>query len=77
MILEELVPWKSKVQSLTKEIIGRSFVFLDGNRLSCRMHECNLGNLITDAIVHEVAILKTSNEKRVFIQKCDNFHTNL
>ena len=31
--------------------VGQSFVFLDGTRRSCGLSECNLGNLITDAIL--------------------------
>ena len=54
MILEELKPWKAQVQAIISETLGRTFVFLDGNRLSCRMRECNLGNLITDAVIHQV-----------------------
>ena len=27
-------------------------MFLDGRRETCRVRECNMGNLITDAFVH-------------------------
>ena len=32
--------------------LGRTHVFLDGQRKTCRLQECNIGNLITDAFVH-------------------------
>ncbi|KAF2352045.1 5'-Nucleotidase C-terminal [Trinorchestia longiramus] len=51
-ILSELEPWKIQINSVVTEEIGKTYVFLDGNRLSCRMRECNLGNLETDAVIH-------------------------
>lgn len=54
-ILKELVPYRQQLEDKMKQQIGRTFVFLDGNRQSCRLRECNLGNLETDAIVHENA----------------------
>ncbi|ROT60904.1 hypothetical protein C7M84_021432 [Penaeus vannamei] len=51
-ILSELVPFQEQVESVVKEEIGKTYVFLDGTRVNCRMKECNLGNLQTDAIVH-------------------------
>jgi 5'-nucleotidase len=35
---------------LTKEVIGTSTVYLEGDRKICRLQECNLGNLLTDAM---------------------------
>ncbi|XP_064119251.1 snake venom 5'-nucleotidase-like [Macrobrachium nipponense] len=53
MVLEELVPWRQRVKEISREEIGKTYVFLDGQTLSCRMRECNMGNLETDAIVHQ------------------------
>ena len=39
--------------------IGQTLVSLDGERTSCRLGECILGNLVTDAAVYNVAL--TSN----------------
>ncbi|XP_076182578.1 apyrase isoform X2 [Ptiloglossa arizonensis] len=47
-ILKALEPWKMSVDEASKSIVGRSKVYLDNN---CRKSECNLGNLITDAMV--------------------------
>lgn len=54
-VLKELQPYRQQLEATMKQEIGRTFVFLDGNRQSCRLRECNLGNLETDAIIHENA----------------------
>ncbi len=38
------------INALTKEVIGTSTVYLEGDRKICRLQECNLGNLLTDAM---------------------------
>lgn len=38
------------IEALTGEVIGESTVYLEGDRKVCRVQECNLGNLITDAM---------------------------
>jgi 5'-nucleotidase/UDP-sugar diphosphatase len=38
------------ISELTKQVIGETNVFLVGDRKVCRSQECNLGNLITDAM---------------------------
>ncbi|XP_070570251.1 5'-nucleotidase-like [Ptychodera flava] len=50
--LVELERWKTHLDSVTSEVIGQSLVLLDGSAQTCRLQECNLGNLITDAAVH-------------------------
>lgn len=50
-VLNELIPYRKDVDAVAKKEVGRTKVFLDGNRLSCRMVECNLGNFIGDAYV--------------------------
>lgn len=47
-ILERLQPWKAEVDAEASRVIGKTKVLLDRN---CRRRECNLGNLITDAMV--------------------------
>ena len=32
-----------EVNKMMKEVIGRSLVFLNGDRLYCRKEECNMG----------------------------------
>lgn len=38
------------IEALTQEVIGETSVYLEGDRKVCRFEECNLGNLITDAM---------------------------
>lgn len=48
-VLMLLQKYQQKVQELDKQIIGRTFTVLDGN--SCRLQECNFGNLIVDSMM--------------------------
>ncbi|XP_046636695.1 snake venom 5'-nucleotidase-like [Daphnia pulicaria] len=50
-VLQELIPFRKEVEALSEKEVGKTRVFLDGNRLSCRMVECNLGNFLADAYV--------------------------
>uniref|UniRef100_E2J7A7 5'-nucleotidase n=1 Tax=Triatoma matogrossensis TaxID=162370 RepID=E2J7A7_9HEMI len=47
----ETVKWTSKLAELLGERKGASRVLLNG---TCRLNECNLGNFITDALIHYV-----------------------
>lgn len=49
-IIEMLDTWKRGLHNMTQEHIGKTLVELDG--FSCRLKECNLGNLATDAFVY-------------------------
>lgn len=46
-IVDEL---RVPISTLTKQVIGQTGAFLVGDRKICRVQECNLGNLITDAM---------------------------
>ncbi|KAM3965772.1 protein 5NUC-like isoform 2-T2 [Aphomia sociella] len=48
-LLEIIKRYRSNIDILNSEIIGVSSVFLDGD---CRLRECNLGDLITDAVLN-------------------------
>jgi 5'-nucleotidase / UDP-sugar diphosphatase len=43
------------IDALTREVIGTSAIYLEGDRKVCRVEECNLGNLITDAMRAETS----------------------
>lgn len=64
-MLEELIPFRKQVEAVSEQEVGKTLVFLDGNRLSCRMIECNLGNMITDAYVDLVCRNLTINSLEV------------
>lgn len=49
-MLAALQPWKEEADKLGKTPIGSTKVFLQGS-FTCRVGECNLGNLITDSFI--------------------------
>ncbi|XP_060553664.1 5'-nucleotidase-like [Ruditapes philippinarum] len=51
-ILREVNKWREPVDKLSASTVGYSKVIMDGERSSCRLKECNLGNLVTDGIVN-------------------------
>jgi 5'-nucleotidase len=66
-----LNPYEAKLEHYTKTVIGTTAVGLDGDRKSCRLKECNLGNVLADAAVFkyiektgsDLAIQRASGEK--------------
>ena len=48
-MLAEILDWAESVRNFSDDVIAKSHVFLDGSRESCRLRECNLGNMIADA----------------------------
>ncbi|KAI8498432.1 5'-nucleotidase [Branchiostoma belcheri] len=51
--LTEVLSLKDEMANLTNQEAGRTHVFLEGRREVCRRRECNLGNVITDAMVRQ------------------------
>nr|XP_032291580.1 protein 5NUC [Drosophila virilis] len=50
-VLNLLEVYRENVTALEKSIAGHSKVYLEGRKAVCRLVECNMGNLITDAMV--------------------------
>lgn len=50
-VLEDLEEWQKGVVALSNTTVGRTAVLLQGDRSVCRLQECNMGNLIADAMV--------------------------
>ncbi|KAK2577173.1 hypothetical protein KPH14_003330 [Odynerus spinipes] len=50
-VLEELDQLRPGINNISSMVVGKSRVLLDGDSKTCRRAECNLGNLITDAII--------------------------
>ncbi|KAK2846099.1 hypothetical protein Q7C36_010953 [Tachysurus vachellii] len=44
--------WKVKLANYSAQFVGKTLVYLNGTFEECRFRECNLGNLICDAMVH-------------------------
>lgn len=50
-VLAQVEDWKRNLANYSRQQVGRTLVFLDGTNQMCRFGECNLGNLICDAMV--------------------------
>ncbi|XP_061392982.1 protein 5NUC-like [Musca vetustissima] len=51
-VLELLEVYRPEVAKLENDVVGHTMVFIDGRAEVCHFRECNLGNLVTDAMVH-------------------------
>ncbi|XP_077145899.1 5'-nucleotidase [Ranitomeya variabilis] len=51
-LLLEVNKWKEQLNNFSAQEIGRTLVFLNGSSVECRWRECNLGNLICDAMIY-------------------------
>ena len=58
-VVQELAPYREEVESLAEKEVGKTMVFLNGSRFSCRFGECNLGSFIADAYVNLVLTVYT------------------
>ena len=50
-----------KIFFVLQVVVGSSFVFLDAKRPDCMLKECNLGNVVTDAMVFYYANQSANN----------------
>ncbi|XP_017049988.1 protein 5NUC isoform X2 [Drosophila ficusphila] len=50
-LLDLLEVYRPNVTSLEKSVVGHTKVHLEGGKAICRAQECNLGNLVADAMV--------------------------
>ncbi|KAL4132774.1 hypothetical protein QTP88_009874 [Uroleucon formosanum] len=50
-VLNEVRILKEMIENKTKQVIGSSSVFLEGENEYCRFRECNLGNFLTDSFL--------------------------
>ncbi|XP_069788337.1 5'-nucleotidase [Narcine bancroftii] len=53
VLLAEVNKWKESLANFGKEVIGRTVVYLNGTAEECRNRECNMGNLICDAMIQQ------------------------
>ncbi|KAI3367674.1 hypothetical protein L3Q82_026513 [Scortum barcoo] len=59
-ILADIKKWKIDLAHYSSQYVGQTLVYLNGTFEECRFRECNLGNLICDAMIHHN--IKYSNE---------------
>lgn len=50
-ILADIQEWKKDLAQYSSQYVGQTLVYLNGTFEECRFRECNLGNLICDAMV--------------------------
>ncbi|XP_008284579.1 5'-nucleotidase-like [Stegastes partitus] len=50
-VLLDVEEWKKNLANYSAQVVGKTLVFLNGTTEECRFRECNLGNLICDAMV--------------------------
>uniref|UniRef100_A0A3Q0QTQ6 5'-nucleotidase n=1 Tax=Amphilophus citrinellus TaxID=61819 RepID=A0A3Q0QTQ6_AMPCI len=51
-VLADVEEWKKNLANYSAQVVGQTLVFLNGSTQDCRFQECNLGNLICDAMLN-------------------------
>ncbi|XP_027407260.1 5'-nucleotidase [Bos indicus x Bos taurus] len=51
-IKADINKWRVKLDNYSTQELGKTIVYLDGTAQSCRFRECNMGNLICDAMIN-------------------------
>ncbi|XP_067416836.1 5'-nucleotidase isoform X2 [Emydura macquarii macquarii] len=52
VVRAEVDKWKIQLNNYSAHEIGKTLVYLNGTSQACRFQECNLGNLICDAMIY-------------------------
>lgn len=53
-IKADINQWRIKLDNYSTQELGRTIVYLNGSAQECRFRECNMGNLICDAMVRRL-----------------------
>lgn len=69
--MKALEPWKEDVNKVGKQVKGDSAVLLDASHGACFTGECNVGAMLTQAMINEVSSLISNLQisLRFFSQK--------
>ncbi|TDG98843.1 hypothetical protein EPR50_G00205150 [Perca flavescens] len=51
-VLADIEKWKKDLAQYSSQYVGQTLVYLNGTFEECRFRECNLGNLICDAMIY-------------------------
>lgn len=62
-MVDLLNTYRPNITALERDIIGYTKVQLVGRSEVCRSQECNLGNLITDAMIHARVMERPKNSR--------------
>ncbi|XP_043261264.1 protein 5NUC-like isoform X1 [Colletes gigas] len=80
-ILEELNQLRGAIDNVSLTVVGKTRVLLEGDSKVCRRMECNLGNLITDAMIEynagEYASKDSWTDAAVAIQNSGSIRTSI
>lgn len=57
-VVNALEPYEDIASARLKAVVGYTDVLLDNDNFKCRLQECNIGNLIADAYVDYVRLIK-------------------
>ena len=79
-MLQLVTQMKSRVSNFSDVVIAKSHVKLDGSKKSCRLKECNLGNLIADAYLWSLVTFPDEegwNEVSIAIQNGGGVRTSI
>ncbi|XP_066533983.1 5'-nucleotidase [Hoplias malabaricus] len=52
VIKADVEKWKANLANFSSQVVGKTLVYLNGTFEECRFRECNMGNMICDAMVH-------------------------
>ncbi|XP_038658725.1 5'-nucleotidase-like [Scyliorhinus canicula] len=61
VLLADVNNWKKALAKFSKEFIGETLVYLNGTTEECRNRECNMGNLICEAMINKY--IRRTDEK--------------
>lgn len=74
-ILEALQPWKEEIQRIGSSVVSEIDVALE--KVPCHSHECELGDIMTDAFVHYYRDVKSDSKQVISFISCGSIHTSL
>ncbi|WP_145050445.1 5'-nucleotidase C-terminal domain-containing protein [Paenibacillus xylanexedens] len=63
----KLAAYAPELEKFKKTVIGKTSVFLDGERNSVRKQETNLGNLMTDGMLEKVKLIVKENNVKGYV----------
>lgn len=63
-----MASYDPEIQAFANRIVGHTLVRMEGDRSICRVKECNMGNMIADALVYQnLRYADSRNTSKIFI----------
>ncbi|XP_020298054.1 protein 5NUC-like [Pseudomyrmex gracilis] len=77
-VWEMIRSMRKLIDDLEHKVIGKTRVFLDGDSKNCRRRECNMGNLICDALIdYNLASLNGWTDVAIAIQNSGSIRSSI